>query len=397
MKFTLLHKLFIAIFIGTLIGTLLQGKGSILIISIFGDIISTVNYIIAQVISFSIPIIILGFMSAGIADLGLKGGKVLGYNIFYAYISTIFAGILAYTIGVLAIPNMLKIIETNAEEIGITSEVFKPVFELPIPAIMSTTTALILAIILGIVASKTIREGAVIKSFLLDIREVADFIISKIIIPLLPIYIFTVFFSLGSNGESFQLLGTFMKVYFIAISIHWIFIIMHYSIHAIKEGNPIKLFTYIKNILPAYFTAIGTQSSIATLPVTLNSARKSGLSEEIVDFSIPLNANIHMPGSMINMAICVLAITFITPSVGITSIGAFIPFLIVLSISAVSAPGVPGGVIMVASGFVVSILGFSVEMQSLIIALYMALDSFGTASNIACDISIAKFMSKHLK
>lgn len=345
--------------------------------------IATANGLLSGLLKFSIPIILIGFIAHGIAELGNKAGKMLGVTVGFAYLSTICAGILAFVISMLVIPN-LGLAEGNFDMSG-----FKPIFTIEISPIMGSITALILAFILGVVASR--NNKSVIFGVTEGIKDMADFTIRKIIIPVLPFLIFTVFADFAAKPGLADLLKTFGVMFLIIITLHWVMIVAHYMISGtLTKRNP---FRQIKNMLPAYFTAVGTQSSAVTLPVTLECAGKNGLDAEVKDFVVPLAANVHLPGSMITITTCAMAVAFITTGATIP-VGDFLPFLFVLGLAAVAAPGVPGGAIMVAAGFLTSMLGFGDTASALMVALYLAQDSFGTAGNVTTDPSVAALVER---
>jgi Na+/H+-dicarboxylate symporter len=274
-----------------------------------------------------------------------------------------------------------------------------PIIELEIPAIMGVMTALITAFIFGLGINYIRHEHAHTLLFrgMNEFREIVILVINKIIIPFLPLHIAGIFADMAASGEAFHILGVFGQVFVLIVLMHVGYIVLQYSLASLRTGmNPFKA---IKNMIPAYFTALGTMSSAATIPVTYRSALRNNVSEETADFVIPLSATIHLAGSTITLVACSVAVLIIgdqTPQ-----FADFLPFILVLGVTMVAAPGVPGGAVMAALGLLSSILGFTEAQTGLMIALYMAQDGFGTACNITGDGAIAlvvdSFVSKRKK
>lgn len=360
----------------------LTGFGSIAVVVL--RVIQTVGNLVGQLIRFFIPIILVGFIAAGIAELGKQAGKMLGLTVGLSYLSTIVFGLLAFLVGSLTLNSIL---EGVGKEVPAIPEIVA-IFNLSIDPIFGSITALVLAFSIGIVAAN--KQGSTMYNILMDIRDVAVFSIEKIIIPLLPLSIFTVFTWLSFSDGIINILKIFGIVYLVIILLHWTMIFIHHTISAVLNGR--SPFKQIYNVLPAYATAVGTQSSAVTMPITLGCAKKMGVRDDIAEFVVPLCANVHLPGSMITITMCAIAVSIIM-GYDIT-LGQYLPFLFTLGIAMVAAPGVPGGAIMVASGFLVSMLGFQSAAGTLMIALYLAQDSFGTAGNVATDASIAAIVEK---
>ncbi|WP_300343098.1 dicarboxylate/amino acid:cation symporter [Fusobacterium sp.] len=370
--------------LGLIVGIILGKVGNVPLLRIM----VTFNGIFGNFLQFVIPLIILGFVAPGIGDLGKKAGKLLGITTVLAYGSTIIAGSLAYfTNSVLLtkiLPKAGDMISGNNPEAGL----LKGYISVDMPPIMGVMTALLMAFILGI--GIAIVEGNTIKNFMNEIQTIVESIITKIIIPFLPIYIAGIFANMTYAGEIVKIMSVFAKVFGIIIVLHYVILLVQYTVAgSLVGGNPIAL---IRRMLPAYFTAIGTQSSAATIPVTLNQTKANGVNDGIADFTIPLCATIHLSGSTITLVSCSMAVMMLN-GMPITFSGMF-GFILMLGVTMVAAPGVPGGAVMAALGLLESMLGFGPELTSLMIALYLTQDSFGTACNVTGDGAIAIIVNK---
>lgn len=342
-------------------------------------ILVTFSNLFGNFLSFVIPLIIIGFIVPGIASLGSKSGKGLIITTIIAYISTLMSGFAAYLVGAGILPNLIKS-EVSLSEAGKSIE---PYFNIEIPAIMGVMSALVLAFILGIGLSK-IKNSAMLKA-VDEFNSIVLMIVTKVLIPLVPIYIGCIFSKLSYSGEIFNTLKSFGIVYVILFSLQLLYIVLQYCIAGVIKGkNPFKL---IKNMLPAYMTALGTQSSAATIPVTLQCVKKNQVNEEVLDFVVPLGATIHLAGDTITLVLTSMAVMYMngqTPTFGM-----IMPFIFMLGVTMIAAPGVPGGGIMAALGLLESMLGFGAMEKSIMIALHAAQDSFGTATNVTGDGAIA--------
>lgn len=374
-KLSLITKIFLFLILGIGIGLICEKNNiefPIKILATFGELFSSF-------LSFVIPLIIIGFIIPGIASLGTKSGKGLIITTIISYVSTLIAGFLAYLIGSGLLP---KLINGNVilSEVG---EVIEPYFTIQIPPIMSVMSALVLAFVLGIGLSK-IKNSTMLK-VTEEFNEIILMIVTNILIPLVPIYIACVFAKLSYSGEIFNTLKSFGIVYGLLFALQLTYICIQYCIAGtIKKKNPFKL---IKNMVPAYLTAVGTQSSAATIPVTLQCVRKNNVSEEILEFVVPLGATIHLAGDTITLVITSMAVMYMNGE--IPTFGMIIPFIFMLGITMVAAPGVPGGGVMAALGLLESMLGFGAIEKPIMIALHAAQDSFGTATNVTGDGAIA--------
>ena len=378
-KIGLLPRLIIAIILGIIFGMILPEAG----VRVF----ATFNGLFGQFLGFAIPLIILGFVAPGIGDLGKGAGRILAVTAGIAYLSTVFAGSLAYFTNSTILPSLIggSTLATDVAGEGASAAAF---IEVSIPPIMGVMTALILAFTIGIGIAAT--GSQTIKSAMNEFQNIISLMISNIIIPLLPIHIMGIFANLTYSGQVVQILSVFSKVFVLVILLHITIIVIQYVIAgSIAGANPFRL---IKTMLPAYFTAIGTQSSAATIPVTLAQTKKNGVNEGVADFAIPLSATIHLSGSTITLVSCSLAIMMLS---GMDySFGTYFGFILALGVTMVAAPGVPGGAVMAAIGLLQSMLGFDPTMTSLMIALYLAQDSFGTACNVTGDGAIAVVVNK---
>ena len=347
----------------------------------------TFNSIFGNFLGMFIPLLIIGLIAPAIADLGKGAGKLLLITIAIAYLSTILAGFCSYCTCRATYPALLGNSVKALGEMDMAGSL-KPFFTIEMPAFISVTTALVFAFLLGL--GMSLIPGTTLNKAMHDFRGVIEVVIAKFIIPILPIYIFGIFLQLGAEGNVGPVLGTFAKIILIIVVMHVTVLLLQFLIAgAIAKKNP---FRSLVTMLSAYVTALGTQSSAATIPVTLASAKKNGVSEPVADFVIPLCATIHMPCSILKITACAYAISL---GMGLaTDPALYIGFVMMLAITMVAAPGVPGGAIMASLGLLSSMLGFDANMQGLMIALYIAMDSFGTAGNVTGDGAIALIMDR---
>ena len=371
----LLPRIIIAIFLGVLIGAFMPEW--------FTRIFVTFNGIFGAFLGFAIPLIIIAFIAPGISDIGKGAGKFLGITAGVAYLSTLIAGLLAFFAAVTLFPTILgNTVSNNAFE-GAEDAMLSGFFEIQIPAVMGVMTALVLAFTLGL--GMAAIKGNSLKTVLVDFRSIIELVISKIIIPLLPIHILGIFANMTQGGQVQTIMSVFAKVFVLIIALHFAMLLLQYIVSGtISKKNP---FVMMKGMLPAYFTALGTQSSASTIPVTLERAKKIGVKEKVADFAVPLLATIHLSGSTITIVSCAMAVMYIN---GFDiSFGLVFPFIMMLGVTMIAAPGVPGGAVMAALGLLDTMLGFNGTMLALMMALYMAQDSFGTACNVTGDGAIA--------
>lgn len=346
----------------------------------------TFNGIFSQFLGFIIPLIILGLVTPAISDIGKTAGRMLLITVAIAYVSTICAGMLSYLTGASVFPGMIQ--DNSAMQNIEGAKELTPFFTVNIPPAMNVMTALVLAFTLGLGLAALDRQT--LKDAVHDFEQVMIKTISSAIIPLLPLYIFGIFLNMTYCGQVFSILTVFIKIIGIIFLIHIAVLLIQFIIAGcVSRKNPFRL---LWNMLPAYFTALGTQSSAATIPVTLQQTRKNGVSEDVAGFVIPLCSTIHMSGSTLKIVACALALMIMKDMP--YDFGMFMGFIMMLGITMVAAPGVPGGAIMASLGLLQSMLGFDQEAQALMIALYIAMDSFGTACNVTGDGAIALIMEK---
>lgn len=372
-KIGLLGKIIIAIIAGIGIG-LISPDWTI-------RIFLTFNGIFSQFLGFAIPLIILGLVTTAIADIGKGAGKMLLLTVAIAYGSTILAGVISYLTGAAIFPSMID--SSSSPDAISSAKELTPYFSVNIPPLMNVMTALALAFVLGLglAALKT----DTLKNAAHDFENIIVKTIKTAIIPLLPLYIFGIFLNMTYAGQVFGILTVFIKIIGIIFLIHIGILLLQFCIAGgLAKKSPLKL---LWTMMPAYFTALGTQSSAATIPVTLEQTKKNGVSEDIAGFTIPLCATIHMSGSTLKIVACALALMIMKDMP--YDFGMFAGFICMLAITMVAAPGVPGGAIMASLGVLQSMLGFDQEAQALMIALYIAMDSFGTACNVTGDGAIA--------
>lgn len=350
-----------------------------------GRIFMTFNAVFSQFLGFLIPLIILGFVAPAIAEIGKDAGKMLVWTALIAYVATLMSGFLSYGVGETVFPHLISPGTLG----GITEgHDLEPYFTVEMPPLMGVMTALVTAFTMGICLSR--MEGTALKRGFAEFRQIVEMTISGAIIPLLPLYIFGIFLNMTVSGQVIGILTAFAKIIGVIFALHIFLLIFQYCIAALfVKRNPFKL---LWTMMPAYFTALGTQSSAATIPVTLRQAVKMGVSEDVAGFVIPLCATIHMSGSVMKIVCCALALMIMQGHP--YDIGMMSGFICMLGVSIVAAPGVPGGAIMASLGILGSILGFSESDQALMIALYIAMDSFGTACNVTGDGFIALIIDR---
>jgi Na+/H+-dicarboxylate symporter len=379
-KISLLAKVVIAIAAGILFGQFLPVP--------VARIFVTFNSLFGNFLSFAIPLIILGLVAPAIGELGKGAGKLLALTTLIAYGSTLFSGFFTYLSGAAIFPHLLT---ANTELTAMDNPenfMLTTYFAVEMPPLMDIMTALLLSFILGLGISNIAGTG--LRNFFIDFRDIVTKLIEVVIIPLLPLHIFGIFLNMAISGHVMGIIGMFLKVIVVIFVLHILLLLIQFSIAgSIGRKNPLRL---LRNMLPAYATALGTQSSAATIPVTLKQTLQNGIRENIAVFVIPLCATIHLAGSTMKIVACAMAIMYMAGEP--VTIGAFAGFIMMLGITMVAAPGVPGGAIMAALGILQSMLGFNDTLQALMIALYIAMDSFGTACNVTGDGAIAVVVDK---
>lgn len=383
-KLGLVPKLILGIIAGILIGSFLP-KG-------FVQVLVTISTLFAAFLKFVIPFIIIGFVTAGIADLATGAGKLLGITTAISYSSTLIAGLIALTIATLVFPSFID--PSVASQIGDPEAgMLSAIFTIPLEPMVDVTAAIIFAFMmgLGISALRNHGKGEVMFSFFQDFQEIVTKTLSTVIIPLLPLYIAGTFANITYAGQVWNILNIFWRVYLIVIPLHLIYVAcMFVAAGAYSGKNPFQL---IKNQVPGYLTAVGTQSSAATIPVNVECAEKNGVSKQIREFVVPLCATIHLAGSMISITCFTVAVLMMN---GMPyGAGVIFPYIAMLGVAMVAAPGAPGGAIMSALPFL-PMVGIPSDggLASLMIALYLTQDSFGTAANVSGDNAIAVIVDK---
>ncbi|WP_405599881.1 MULTISPECIES: dicarboxylate/amino acid:cation symporter [unclassified Pseudoalteromonas] len=374
----LILKLIAGIVAGILVGLYVPITGV--------ELLFTVKELIGQIISFTIPLIILFFIASGIAGLPKGSGHLLGKTVGFAYSSTIIAGTLAFLLVSAVIPFLSGGITFESE---IATEIGSFI-DLEIPPLMGVMTALVTAFVFGIGMSQL--ELDTLKKVSDQGRDVIDGLLSKVIIPALPFYIAGVFAEMTVAGTVIDTLQTFGVVLIAALVMHWLWLsVLYIATGILLKRNPIEL---VKNMLPAYFTALGTMSSAATIPVSLQSSKANNVKEDVANFTVPLCATIHLSGSTITIVTCAMAVMFLSPNMAVPSLMEMMPFIMMLGVVMIAAPGAPGGAVMSALGLLTSMLGFNEGAVALMIALYLAQDSFGTACNVTGDGIIALWVDR---
>jgi len=375
-----------------LIAKLVAGIIAGIVIGLFAPewisrLLVTFKSLFGQLLFFTVPLLILFYITSGIAGLPRGSGALLGRTLATAYASTLLAGLLAFFIATLIVP-LLSAPDRAAGEVS--HGALSPFFEMEIPPLLGVMSALASAFVFGLGIAAT--RADTLKRVFDEGRAVIEKLLVAVIIPLLPFYIAGIFADLAAAGDVFETLATFGIVLVLAVSLHWVWIVTLYTIAAVRAGaSPLSA---IGNMLPAYFTALGTMSSAATIPVTLQSVRRNGVREHIADFTVPLCATVHLSGSTITIVSCAIAVTVLQEGLAMPGLSDILPFIMMLGVVMMAAPGVPGGAVMAAVGLLGSMLGFGETAVALMIALYMAQDSFGTACNVTGDGAIALLIDK---
>ena len=378
-KIGLVPRLIIAITLGIVLGLVLPSP----VIRIF----VTFSSLFSKYLSFVIPFMIIGFVVTGISDLRQGAGKLLGITTLIAYVSTIVAGSLSYLMATNIFPKILNFASFAAIEHP-EKNLLTAYFEIPLAPMFDVTSAIVFAFIMGLSISwlRNNGEGQTTYNLFREFSKIITKLLSTSVIPLLPVYIFGTFMNMTYSGQMFTTLSIFLKVFVCVIILHILYISALFVFAGGLSGkNP---FTCMKNQIPGYFTALGTQSSAATIPINLECAKRNGTSPEIREFVVPLCATIHLAGSIITITSCVVTVLMMNNmAYDVTKV---FPFILVLGVAMVAAPGAPGGAIMSALPFL-GMVGIAANspLASLLIALYITQDSFGTAANVSGDNAIA--------
>lgn len=382
-KLGLIPKLLIAIILGIIIGLYTPEfcvKG-----------LATFNSIFGNLLKFVIPLIILGFVVSGIADLGTGAGKLLGITTGIAYASTLISGFVAYIVATNLFPKFISAVSAVGKAVNPEDKLLSPFFKIDMPPIMDVMSALILSFLLGLgIAAIKGKSSNSLYNMSVEFQKIMEKTISNVIVPLLPLHIMGIFANMTYAGEVGRVLSVFWKVFIIVIILHLAIILFQFIVSCTIANK--NVFMCLKNQLPGYLTAIGTQSSAATIPVNLECAENNNVSKGIREFVVPLCATIHLSGSTITLTSCAIAVMMLNgiPIVPMQMAG----FIAMLGVTMVAAPGVPGGAVMAALGVLQSMLGFNEAQLALMIALYITQDSFGTACNVSGDNAIAILVDK---
>lgn len=375
-----LFKLLFAVVIGILVGPYLNRE--------IMNVVITIKYILSQIIMFMVPLIILAFISSSIVKMGNSASKMLGRSLLLAYGSSVGAALMAMFLGYTFIP-MLSI-ETSTE---VVNTLPKMVFELNIPPVMSVMTALVLAVMVGLSAIWT--KAVAVVNILNELQHMVLLLINRVLIPILPYFIAANFCALSYEGAITHQLPVFLNVMGIVLVAHFLWLVILYSIAGLVSGkNPVEVVRYYA---PPYFTAIGTMSSAATLPVSLKAAKRSlVLNGKAVDFAIPLFSNIHLCGSILTEVFFVMTVSKILYGT-FPTVSTMVLFIFLLGVFAIGAPGVPGGTVIASLGIVVSVLGFSEAGTALLLTIFALQDSFGTACNVVGDGALTLMVSRSVR
>ena len=373
MKIGLLPRIIIAIILGVACGAFF----SFFSVRCF----VTFNSIFSHFLSFLIPLIIVGLVTPAIADIGKGAGRLLLITALIAYGDTVFSGYMSYFVSTGIFPSLID--PDKAAQAVATVEELQPFFTIEIPPLLDVMSALITSFVMGLGIS--FFESPSLKKCFDEFRDIIAKTIQVALIPILPVYIFSIFLNMSHTGQAWRIINVFIAIIGVIFVMHIFLLVLQYCIAGgISHRNPFKA---LYTMLPAYFTALGTSSSAATIPVTLAQTKKNGVSDGVAGFVIPLCATIHLSGSAMKITACAVALLIMQG--GQISLSLFTGFILMLGIMMVAAPGVPGGAIMAALGVLQSVLGFNAEQQALMIALYITMDSFGTACNVTGDGAIA--------
>ena len=345
----------------------------------------TLKYVIGQLINFCVPLIIIGFIAPSIAKMGANASRILGVAIVCAYVSSILAALLSMGAGYAIIPHLSIVSVTDG-----LRDLPEAVFQLDIPQIMSVMSALVLSILLGLTAAWT--RAKTFASLLDEFQKMVLRMVSSVVIPILPLFIMLTFCELSYQGTITEQLPVFIKVVLIVMLGHYIWLAVLYAVGGAYSGaNPLRV---LRNYGPAYLTAVGTMSSAATLAVALRCAKKSQppLRGDMVDFGIPLFANIHLCGSVLTEVFFVMTVSQILYGY-IPSLSSMVLFCLLLGVFAIGAPGVPGGTVVASLGLITGVLGFTDTGTALMLTIFALQDSFGTACNVTGDGALTMILT----
>ena len=379
-KFGLLPRIAVAIILGIAIGGFVPAE------IVRG--VNTFTSVFDQFIKFMVPLIIVGLVAPAIAETGHGAGKMLLCTVSIAYASTLFAGFLGYFVSVAAFPSLVSADAAKAVEEA--AKTFAPYVTIKIPPMLDVMSALVVSFIMGL--GMIFAESDILKRGFVEFRTIITKAISVALVPLLPFYIFGIFLDMTAAGKTKTVLAAFAAIIAVFTLLTFVVILIQFCIAgAIARKNPLKA---IYMMLPAYLTALGTSSSAATIPVTRAQTIKNGVCPETADFVVPLCATVHLAGSTVKLVSCAVALLLMAGATGQINVATFAGFIAMIGIVMVAAPGVPGGAVMAALGILESMLGFDQAQLALMITLYVATDSIGTACNITGDGAIAMIMDR---
>ena len=353
------------------------------------NVIVTIKFVLGELINFCVPLIVIGFIAPSITKLGKNASRILGVAVLLAYVSSVLAALGSMAAGYGLIQHLSIVSEVEG-----LKELPEIVFQLEIPQIMSVMSALAFSILIGLAATWTKAETVI--RLLDEFQQIVLMIVSKIVIPILPVFIALTFWSLAYEGTITKQLPVFLKVVLIVMVGHFIWMAVLYAVGGIYSGNnPWKV---VKHYGPAYITAVGTMSSAATLAVALKCARKSEpvLRDDMVSFGIPLFANIHLCGSVLTEVFFVMTVSQILYG-KLPSVGTMILFCALLGVFAIGAPGVPGGTVMASLGLITGVLGFDATGTALMLTIFALQDSFGTACNVTGDGALTMILTGYAR
>lgn len=372
-KLSLFVKVLIAIACGALLGLVVP--------DVVVRILKTFNVLFAQLLKFIVPLLVLGFVTPAIANLGRGAGKMLLIVVGIAYCSTVLGGVFSYVCAT----NILPLYLTPGElmEEAVSSKTFAPFVDIKIPPLCDMMTALVLSFLFGL--AMIYVEAPALKKGFDEFSEVIKLAIEKVIIPLLPVYIFSMICEMSAKGVIAVVLGSGVKIILTGVVLSILYLVFQFLVAgAVAHKNPFKC---LWNMASAYLTGFSICSSAAVIPVTSECCRKNGVSEDIINFTVPLCSNVHMCGSVIKLAVTAIAVAYITGTP--IPFALYLNFVLMQAVATVASPGVMGGVLMASVGFLESIMGFSPEQTTLLMTIYLALDGYGPACNVSGDGAIA--------
>ena len=377
-RLSLFVKVIIAIVCGALLGLVAP--------DVMVRIFKTFNVLFAQLLKFIVPLLVLGLVTPAIAGLGKGAGKMLLIVVAIAYVSTVCAGLFSYISGNVLFPHYLTPGELSTE--AVAAKELKPYIDMKIPPLCDMLTALVLSFMIGL---GTIYTGSnALKKAFDEFGDIIKLTMEKVIIPLLPWYIFTMICEMSAKGVIGVVLGSGAKIILTGVILSIIFLVIQYVVAcAIARKNPFKC---LWNMLPAYLTGFSICSSSAVIPVTTKCTLKNGVSEDVANFTIPLCSNVHMCGSTIKLAATAVAVAYITGTP--IPFALYLNFVLMQAVATVASPGVMGGVLMASVGLLETILGFSPEQTALLMTIYLALDGYGPACNVTGDGAIALIVDR---